>query len=303
MGKVVVIGSSNTDMVVRSKKIPLPGETLLGGDFDVIAGGKGANQAVAAARSDANVSFIAKVGNDNFGEKAIQAYKNDNIDTSNIFVDSDKPSGIAIIIVDETTGQNSIVVAPGANGNLQPKDIDKVSDIIASADVVLMQLEIPLESVKQALSIAKKNGITTIMNPAPAQELSNDMLKLVDIITPNESETNSLIGFVPESDEDIIKATEILLEKVNDTALITLGSRGVYYKSKNGNGDFIPSIKVNAVDTTGAGDVFNGYFASLIANGETYEKAIQIANKAAAISVTRKGAQPSIPTFTDVKDL
>ena len=300
MGKIVVIGSSNTDMVVTSAKMPLPGETVMGNEFDIIAGGKGANQAVAAARAGADVTFIAKVGNDDFGKQAIVGYKKDKIDTKNIFIDTEKPSGVAVIIVDETTGQNSIVVAPGSNGNLSVADIQKIKPIICEADILLVQLEIPIKTVQAALQIAHENGVKTILNPAPAQKLSNEFLNLVDIITPNETETQLLIGIDPTNENDIKNAAKQLLKKVNDSVLITLGSKGVYYLSKNGDEAFVPTIKVDAVDTTAAGDVFNGYFASELADGKPFEEAIRIANKAAAISVTRKGAQPSIPKKPDV---
>ncbi len=301
MGKIVVIGSSNTDMVVTSAKMPLPGETVMGNEFDIIAGGKGANQAVAAARAGGDVSFIAKVGNDDFGKQAIEVYKKDNIDTKNIFIDEEKPSGVAVIIVDETTGQNSIVVAPGSNGNLSVDDILSVEPVISRADVLLVQLEIPIDTVQAALQIARENGVTTILNPAPAQKLSDEFLSLVDFITPNETETQLLIGIDPTNENDIRDAASKLLKKVNDTVLITLGSKGVYYLSKNGNEKFVSTIKVNAVDTTAAGDVFNGYFASELSDGKPFEEAIRVANKAAAISVTQKGAQPSIPKKPDLE--
>ena len=300
MGKIVVIGSSNTDMVVTSVKMPLPGETVMGNEFDIIAGGKGANQAVAAARAGGDVSFIAKVGNDDFGKQAIEGYKKDNIDTKNIFIDEDKPSGVAVIIVDETTGQNSIVVAPGSNGNLSVDDILSVESVISGADVLLVQLEVPIETVLAALQIAHKNDVKTILNPAPAQKLTDELLSLVDIITPNETETQLLIGINPTNENDIHDAATQLLKKVNGTVLITLGSKGVYYLSKNGNEAFVPTIKVDAVDTTAAGDVFNGYFAAGLAAGKQFDEAIKIANRAAAISVTQKGAQPSIPKKPDV---
>lgn len=301
MGKIVVIGSSNTDMVVTSAKMPLPGETVLGNEFDIIPGGKGANQAVAAVRAGGEVTFIAKVGNDDFGRKAVDGYKRDKINTSHILVDPLKPSGIAVIIVDETTGQNSIVVAPGSNGNLLVEDILKLEEIIANADVLLVQLEIPIETVKTALEIARKNGVKTILNPAPAQYLSDEFLSLVDIITPNETETQLLIGIDPSNVNEIQKAAAQLLVKVNEAILITLGSKGVYYLSKNGDDAFVPTTKVEAVDTTAAGDVFNGYFAAALANAIDFQEAIRLANKAAAISVTRKGAQPSIPKIEEVE--
>jgi ribokinase len=300
MGKIVVIGSSNTDMVVNSPKMPAPGETILGGEFDVFPGGKGANQAVAAARANADVAFIAKVGNDDFGRNAIEGYKKDKINTDNIFVDNDTPSGIAVIIVEESSGQNSIVVAGGANNTLSLDEIKSCEKIIADADVVLIQLEIPIEVVEVALKIAKQNGVKTILNPAPAQPLSDEILNQIDIITPNETETNILTGIDTDDEANIKKAARQLLKKVNEAVLITLGEKGVYCISKNGEESIIPAKKVSAIDTTAAGDVFNGYFAAAISEGKTYNEAILLANKAAAISVTRKGAQPSIPILKEL---
>lgn len=295
MGKVVVVGSTNTDMVVTSTKMPLPGETVLGNEFDVIPGGKGANQAVAASRAGSQVSFVGKVGNDDFGRKTRLEFVGNKISTKNIAVDPDKPSGVALIIVDEQTGQNSIVVASGANGNLTCEDVKNAEDDIKSADVLLVQLEIPIETVQYALELAKKHGVLTVLNPAPAQALSNEMLSLVDVITPNESETEILIGIKLSDDNDTKKAANALLQKVNMAVIITLGSKGVYYTDKDGVSDFIAAKKVKAVDTTAAGDVFNGYLAAVLATTVDLKSAILLANKAAAFSVSRKGAQPSIP--------
>lgn len=300
MRKIVVIGSSNTDMVVGSPKMPAPGETVMGHEFDIIPGGKGANQAVASARAKGKVSFIAKVGNDDFGRNAVNGYKEDNIDTDHIFIDPITPTGIAVIIVEKTTGQNSIVVASGANDKLSVRDIKEVEEIITSADVALIQLEIPLEVVHYCMKICNQNGVKTILNPAPAKLLSDEILNLVDIITPNESEIQILTGINPNEASEIKKAAAHLLEKVKDTVIVTLGDSGVYFISKNGDEGFVATTKVKAVDTTAAGDVFNGYLATSIANGENIRTAIAIANKAAAISVTRKGAQPSIPTLDEI---
>ena len=300
MKKVVVIGSSNTDMVVSSPKIPTPGETVMGNEFDIFPGGKGANQAVSAARAKGKVSFIAKVGNDDFGRNAIAGYKADHIDTDHIFIDPIKPTGIAVIIVEKNTGQNSIVVASGANGNLCVSEIKEVEEIITAADVVLIQLEIPLEVVHYCLKICNQNGVKTILNPAPAKSLSDEILNLVDIITPNESEIQILTGINPDEASEVKNAAASLLEKVNDTVIVTLGAKGVYFVSKNGDEGFVATTRVEAVDTTAAGDVFNGYLATSIASGKNYRNAIDLANKAAAISVTRKGAQPSIPTLDEI---
>lgn len=300
MGKIIVIGSSNTDMVVTSSKMPLPGETVLGSEFDIIQGGKGANQAVAVARAGGNVTFIAKVGNDSFGTNAINGYKADNIDTNYVLIDDNKPTGVAVIIVDENSGQNSIVVAPGANGNLSVEDIEKVESEIKSADILLIQLEIPLKTVMFALKLAKENGIKTILNPAPAKLLSDDILKKIDIITPNETETEILTGIEITDDASMKKAAAILLESINDTVIITLGSKGAYYLNKTGEEGIVPAQKVNAVDTTAAGDVFNGYLAASLATKNPLHDSILLANKAAAISVLGKGAQPSIPSLQQV---
>jgi ribokinase len=300
MGKIVVIGSSNTDMVVSSPKMPAPGETIIGGEFNVFPGGKGANQSVAAARANAEVIFIAKVGDDDFAKNSIKGYEADNINTDYIISDPVTPSGVAVIIVEEATGQNSIVVASGANNTLSIDEIKRCEKVIADANAVLVQLEIPLAVVEYSLRIAKQKGVRTILNPAPAQHLSETILGLVDIITPNESETYLLTGTKPENEDKIKEAATQLLEKVNEAVMITLGAKGVYYISKNGSSGMVPGIRVNAVDTTAAGDVFNGYLAAALANGKNYEEAIALANKAAAISVTRRGAQPSVPYIDEV---
>lgn len=301
MGKIVVVGSTNTDMVVTSNKMPLPGETILGNSFDIIPGGKGGNQAVASARAGGDVSFIAKVGNDYFGQKSRLEFENNKISTKNIVVDEENPSGVALIIVDETNGQNSIVVAPGANGNMSVEDVMNAEDVIKTSDVMLVQLEIPIAAVRCALQLAKKHGVKTILNPAPAQVITDSLLNQVDYITPNESETEILIGLNPISDESIKKAADLLLEKVNDTVIITLGSKGVYYVSKNGDSGYVTTDKVDAIDTTAAGDVFNGYFAAGLANKENCLEAIHKACKAATLSVTRNGAQPSIPYKNEIE--
>ena len=300
MGKIVVVGSSNTDLVVDSKKIPSPGETVLGGDFNMISGGKGANQAVAASRAGSDVTFICKVGNDYFGKRAIEEYKKENINLNHIFIDKVRPSGVAVIIVDEISGENSIVVAPGSNNHLSIKDIMLVEEKIILADIILIQLEIPISTVEYVLRLAKKNNVKTILNPAPAQMLSDELLSMVDIITPNESETENLIGIYPDSEEKIEAAGEELLKKVRNAILITLGEKGVYLNSKNKSSQLIPAKNVKAIDTTAAGDVFNGYLASSLSDNKKLEEAINIAIKAAAISVTKRGAQPSIPVINEL---
>ena len=300
MGKIVVVGSSNTDLVVDSKKIPSPGETVLGGDFNIISGGKGANQAVAASRAGSDVTFICKIGNDYFGNRAIEEYKKENINLNHIFIDKAHPSGVAIILVDEISGENSIVVAPGSNNYLSVEDIMLVEEIIARADIVLIQLEIPISTVEYVLRLAKKNNVKTILNPAPAQILSDKSLSMVDIITPNESETENLIGIYPDNEQKLESAGKKLLKKVRNAILITLGEKGVYLNSKNKSAQLIPAKNVKAIDTTAAGDVFNGYLASSLSDNKKLEEAIKIAIEAAAISVTKRGAQPSIPLMSEL---
>ncbi len=300
MSKIVVVGSSNTDMVVTSAKMPMPGETVLGNEFNSVQGGKGANQAVAASRAGGDVTFIARVGNDDFGRQAMDGYEKDNINTNCIIIDEMHPTGVALIIVNEITGENSIVVAPGANANLSRQDIRKFEPIIANAEVLLVQLEVPLDTVTEALKIGKENKVTTILNPAPAQYLGDDVLGLVDIITPNETETRILTDVDPAGESGVKKAASILLEKVNKSVLITLGENGVYQISKGENGYFVAAQKVEAIDTTAAGDVFNGYLAAGLAKGLPMKEAIQRSNKAAARSVTRIGAQPSVPWARDL---
>jgi ribokinase len=301
MGSIIVVGSSNTDMVVRSQKIPAPGETVLGSEFDIVQGGKGANQAVAAARAGSTVSFIARVGNDGFGHAAISGYRKDHINTEYIIRDPAYPTGVAIIIVDENTGQNSILVAPGSNSRLSVKDIDRADEEIAHSQAILMQLEVPLEVIRYTLALAQKKGVKTILNPAPAQALSDEILRSVDIITPNETETEILTGIKLTNKATIIQAADFLLKNVNEAVIITLGSNGVYYKLKSGEDAFVIAPKADAVDTTAAGDVFNGYFASALTDGVDFNSAIQLANNAAALSVTRRGAQPSIPAINEMR--
>jgi len=300
MNKIVVIGSSNTDLVVRTLKMPRSGETVMGGDLLISSGGKGANQAVAAARAGGDVTFIASVGEDDFGERALGLYQNDNINTENIKIEKGKTSGVALIIVSETTGQNSIVVSPGANQNLTVQDILKHKEVIRNSAILLIQLEISLEVVSLSLKLAKEKSIRTVLNPAPAQKLSDEILERVDILTPNETETEILTGVFPHDEESAEKASRILLDKVKEAVVITMGEKGVFYLTKTGEEGFIKAKKVDAVDTTAAGDVFNGYLTKALVDNCKLKNAILLANEAAAISVTREGAQTSIPHIKEV---
>jgi ribokinase len=297
MKKIVVIGSANTDMVVKSAKLPLPGETLLGGTFFMNAGGKGANQAVAAARAGGHVTLIAKVGNDIFGKQTIEGLQKENINTDYVFIDDTAPSGTALIMVNDD-GENCIVVAPGANARLLPADIKKVRDIL-DAEIILMQLEIPMETIIEVTKIAKSNNLKVIINPAPAQELDDELLKGLFLITPNETEASLLTAIKVVDEETASQAAEIFLNKGVQNVIVTLGKQGAFFQNKN------VKLKINApfvraVDTTAAGDTFSGALTVAITENMPWENAIQFAVAAASLSVTRLGAQSSVPHRSEI---
>jgi ribokinase len=292
MGKIIVIGSANTDMVVKSAKLPLPGETILGGTFFMNAGGKGANQAVAAARVGGHVTLVTKVGNDIFGKQTIEGLQKENINTDYVFTDEKYPSGTALIMVNEE-GENCIVVAPGANANLLPADIEMINDL-ASAEIILMQLEIPIETIKAVAKTVKENGQKIILNPAPAQILDDELLNGLFLITPNETEATLFTGIKVVDEETAAQAAHVFLSKGVQNVIITLGKQGAYFKNKNET-LIIKAPEVKALDTTAAGDTFSGALTVAITEKMDWEKAIQFAVQAASISVTRMGAQASVP--------
>lgn len=291
--KIAVIGSSNTDMVVVTATLPKPGETLLGGKFFMNPGGKGANQAVAAARLGGEVFFIAKTGNDVFGQQARQLFRKEGINTETVYTDEENPSGVALINVDEKA-ENCIAVAPGANDNLKVTDIDASDKQLSDAGIVLLQLEIPLETVVYAVEKAFRAGKKVILNPAPARNLPEKLYGQLYLITPNETEAEVLTGVRVTDEASAQKASEILISRGTKHVIITLGSKGSYLFT-NKEGQIIPAPKVKAVDTTAAGDVFNGALCVAIGEGLPLEEAVVFANKAASISVTRMGAQASAP--------
>jgi ribokinase len=298
--KLVVIGSSNMDLVISLPRIPAVGETVLGGKSSMVFGGKGANQAVASIRSGGDIAFIAKVGNDLFGENMKNHFKQEGFRIDLILTDENEPTGIAQIFVSEK-GENSIAVAPGANMKLVPKDIEPFTDLIKNSKVVLLQLETPLETVEYIADIAYQNNVKLILNPAPAQKLSEDLLRKVWLITPNETETSLLTGIEVVGAASAEKAAKNLLKMGVKNVIVTLGENG----SLLCNGDGVEHFKVfeaKAVDTTAAGDVFNGTLAVAITNDKSLQEAINFAAAAAAISVTREGAQPSIPTHTEINN-
>lgn len=297
MHDIVVVGSSNTDMIISMPRIPKPGETVIGGDFSMAAGGKGANQAVAAARAGGHVAFIARVGDDLFGEQAITGLSGDGINVDGIVRDADAPSGVALIFVG-SDGENSIAVASGANAKLSVEDVERTRDIIASARVLLVQLECPLETVRAAVQLAAPRAIV-ILNPAPAQLLDNDLLRRVSILTPNESEAELLTGVAIENEVGATTAATALLARGVKTVLITLGPQGTYVAGEEFRG-IVPGFSVTPVDTTAAGDVFNGALAIALAEKKPLRNAVRFANAAAALSVTKRGAQPSAPSRRDI---
>ena len=295
---IVVVGSSNTDMIIKMPRIPKPGETIIGGEFSTAPGGKGANQAVSAARAGGQVFFVARVGDDMFGEQAVKGFIQDGVDVENIIRDKNAPSGVALIFVDKD-GENSIAVASGANANLSPADIYAAEDVISSSSVLLMQLEIPIETVETAVKIAGGYETQVILNPAPARAIGDNILKHISILTPNESEVELLTGIKVEDEQGAAEAANALITKGVNTVIITLGSSGAYVACSDFRG-IIPGFSVKAEDTTAAGDVFNGVLAVLLAEGEPLPDAVRFSNAAAALSVTRLGAQPSAPKREEI---
>ena len=292
--KILVIGSSNTDMTVKSEKMPAPGETVLGGEFIMGPGGKGANQAVAARRRGGEVSFICKVGRDIFGDNAVAGYDREGIDTSHV-LRSDKASGVALILVDKNA-ENSISVAPGANNDLTPEDIDSVADVIKASDYLILQLEIPVESVLRAAQIAHEAGVYVILNPAPACPLPAELFSYLSLITPNAGEVELMTGVTGELDDKVAALRKMGVSDV----IITLGSRGSYVAPEGREAELVPALKVNAVDTTAAGDTFCGALCVALSEGKDLAEAARFATKASSLTVQKMGAQSSIPYRKDL---
>ena len=297
MSKIVVIGSSNTDMVVQSERLPRPGESVLGGDFMMAGGGKGANQAVAVARMGHKVVFSAALGNDIFGDAALNSYQNFGIDTTYI-VRKDIPSGVALIMVD-SKGQNCISVALGANNALTIEDVLPALESVESGDIVLLQLEIPMATVEAAVEAAAAKGARVVLNPAPAAPVSEQVLSNLYLITPNQTEAQTLTGVEVADEASACEAAQILCARGVERVVITMGGSGAYLY-ENGKGVIVPARMVDAIDTTAAGDVYNGALCAALAEGKSLEQALAFATKASAISVTRAGAQPSVPSREEV---
>ena len=299
MKNICVIGSLNMDLVVNVDTMPKPGQTIIGSNFKEVPGGKGANQAVAMARLNGNVSMIGKVGEDGFGQTLINSLKNDKVDTT--YIQTAKgATGVALITVDKNA-QNSIVVSPGANFEVKEDDIDNNIEAIKNSDIVVLQLETPLNTIKYALNKAKELNKYTILNPAPAVKLDDEIIKNVDLLTPNETELEIISGVSIETEEDIQKAAQIMIEKGVKELIVTLGSKGSLYINKE-KSMFKKAYKVEAVDTTAAGDSYTGALAVALSQDKNIEDAMDFASKVGALSVLKEGAQSSLPTLEDVKN-
>jgi ribokinase len=301
VARVCVVGSSNMDLTFRTPRLPRPGETLTGTMFHFGYGGKGGNQAVMAARLGAQVTLVSRVGRDPFGEQLLRNYRAEGIDTTHVQEDADRPTGTAAIVVDDQA-QNCIIVVPGANEKLSPDDVRAAGSAIQRADVVVCQLEVPLESVVEAFQIAKAQGVRTILNPAPAIPLPEVLLRLTDICVPNENEIEALTGKPAQTIKQAEKAARALREQRPPVVIVTLGERGALLLCDNGVEHF-PAVSVTAVDPSGAGDAFIGSLAVLLAEGRSIRDAVRCANKLAAFTVTRPGTQSAFPQKVEARQV
>ncbi|WP_421671395.1 ribokinase [Rahnella sp. EDr1-12] len=299
-GKLVVLGSINADHILNINHFPQPGETVIGKQYTVAFGGKGANQAVAAGRSGADISFIACVGDDDIGERVRKQLASDQIDTRPVEAIKDATTGVALIFVN-AEGENVIGIDAGANNAVTPEYLERYKQQVIEASALLMQLESPLDTVIAAAKIAKEHDTQVILNPAPACELPDELLSRVDIITPNETEAEKLTGINVDNNEDAARAAKALHDKGIATVIITLGSKGVWL-SQNGEGKLVAGFRVKAVDTIAAGDTFNGALVTALLEGKQMDSAVRFAHAAAAIAVTRPGAQPSVPWRKEIDD-
>lgn len=298
---IAVVGSLNMDLVVRSPRLPQAGETIIGSDFQTLPGGKGSNQAVAAARLGGQVVMVGRVGNDTFGQALLKTLREAGVDHCCVLVDEQNRSGVALITVDDE-GQNTIVVASGANMALTPEDVERAEAVIGSARVLLLQLESPLSTVQRAAEIASAHGVTVILNPAPARPIPPEILTLVDVLVPNESETTLLTGSPITDDAGAISAAAELREAGISTVILTLGARGALLSTAEYS-SHLPAFPVTPVDTTAAGDAFLGGFAVALAEGQPLPDAVRWGNAAGALAATRAGAQPSLPRRQEVEAL
>lgn len=299
--RVTIVGSLNMDLTIRSPRIPRPGETILGSGFHTAPGGKGANQAVAAARLGSQVAMVGRLGADSFASKLRQELSSAGVDHKFIIRDDEVATGVAFIVVDDG-GENSIVVAPGANMRLTPADVKAAENVISASSVLLLQLEVPIDTVIRATQIAQAHNVPVILNPAPAQKLPSQLLNLVNILIPNETETRQLTGLPVSTIDEIQAASVVLREKGPEHVIITLGSRGALL-STDDTIEIISTFKISPVDTTAAGDAFVSAFAVALAEGKALSEAVRWGNAAGSLATTKLGAQPSLPTRDEVETL
>lgn len=300
--KVCVLGSFIVDLMMRAPKLPVPGETIKGNLFKIGPGGKGSNQAVAAHRAGADTTIITKIGNDTFADIALNSFKGQGMTTEFILKDDSSATGAALIMVDENIGQNMIIVTLGACNTFSKHDIDRAKTMISQADIFITQLEINFDMMEYAIDIARQHNVPVILNPAPADHLPDSLLAKIDYLTPNESEAASLCGFKIENDAHLKKAGEYLLKKGVKNVIFTIGKRGAFLFNKNVQKIF-PAFDVKAVDTTGAGDAFNGGLAVALAEKKPIDEAILFANAVASLKVTKIGTAPAMPTRSEIEAL
>ena len=298
MGRVTVVGSFMFDLVARAPRRPKTGETLIGDSFGMFIGGKGANQAIAASRLNALVCMVGRLGDDLFGNQFLDKFSDEKINTDFVIQDKNNGTGVGMPLID-ASGDNSIVIIPRANTALSAKNINQGYEAIANSDILLLQLEVPIEASQRAAEIAKENSTIVILNPAPAREIPDTLLDLVDILTPNESETEILSGISATTEKEAKEAARILMDKGVETVILTLGRRGSLLLTATVE-SFFPANQVDVVDTTAAGDAFCGALAASLANGSTIEEAVKTGNAAGALAVTKLGAEPSLPKKADL---
>jgi len=298
---ILVFGSINMDLTTYVPKLPRPGETLRGSSFITVPGGKGSNQAVACARLGASTYFVGRVGKDSFGPEVLQIVKNEGVDLSQVITDPKNGTGLAVISVDENA-ENSIIIISGANIAFDSSDVERAKSLLANTNVLMLQLEASLEPTFEVAKAASQKGLKVILDPAPAYPIPQDVFPFIDFITPNETETEALVGFKPANQEDAARAAIALKAKGVRTAIIKMGSQGAYYDSPEGSG-FVRAFKVNAIDTVAAGDAFNAGLAVAISEGKSVSEAVRWGAAAGAIATTRKGALPSMPHRDEMEKL
>lgn len=296
---IVVFGSFVVDLTSRSQGLPVPGQTILGSSFRMGPGGKGSNQAVAAHRAGANVTLVTKVGKDVFGNVALDFYQGEGMNTDYILQDERRETGAALIMVDEISAQNEIVVVSGACGNITDEDIERCRALIESASILLLQHEINFDAQYKVIDIAYKAGVKIVLNPAPAAEIPDDVLKKIDIVTPNETEAYVLSGVEVKNVEDAQNAAKVFLEKGVKNVVITMGALGAF-ATDGKRCELLPRLNVNAIDTTGAGDAFNGGFVMALSEGRDLFEALRYGNATGALSVTKLGTAPAMPTRAEI---